>query len=472
MKHKFIAFVTAFSCLIAVATAGGAKMKGTTEENIFENEYAAETKASAYWDDGTPFEPVLRFISASDSHLYDWYQPLSDNRLANMFDDVYEWAETQSYKKVDAFVMNGDFVETGTEAQYERLNSILDAHMKPETARLLNQAGHEVWIGANGSHDEGVLDGERFVSFTGCDLAMHVVINGFDFITIPASWPVEVYEQYGSEWLANELEIAEARSGDYAKPIFVFHHHDIGGGRGGILASDWYHIPEFTEVLYRYPQIIYSAGHTHIPICHPKAVYQDTFTHLNTGTLHYTCHAGTGQPMLYPPVSTAYAGMYIVEVDAYNRVRVLAYNLVTREFMASPSSYEDTRLIYYIDKPGNTSTYRYTDRRDEDADVPIWENEAKIEVVCSGSGAKISFSQALDGECVEQYNLRIYDGETEVYQSWESSRFYLSPMPETITASVNAENLVRGKTYTVSIVAKDAFEKYSEPLEGDFTFSY
>ena len=83
------------------------------------------------------FEPVLRFVACSDIHLDGEENQENAIKFANLFKDVYKYAENSEYKKVDAVIVAGDFTGGGAEKEYQMFNKIVEENMKAEMAQHL-----------------------------------------------------------------------------------------------------------------------------------------------------------------------------------------------------------------------------------------------------------------------------------------------------------------------------------------------
>lgn len=435
-----------------------------TGDSGLKNIYDRREKETAYWADGSPYRPVMRFIASSDNHFYNWYLPVADARLAHMLDDAYAWSDSQQYNKIDALVMIGDFVELGTLQQYRRFEKVLYKHIRrDETQQMIIQAGHET------------IEGNEYdyMSFTGCDLGMHLVMNGYDFISLACGkggGGVSVYDDVSTDWLRAELKKAVIRSNDPTKPIFVFHHHDIPGTVSG---SSLYHVPVFSKVLKEFPQIVYFSGHSHSPIVNPRAIFQDgNCTYINTGSMQYMSVSGDCADMdiQYPPLRTACAGMYLIEIDAKNRIRILPYNLVTRDFMKNPGTWDHSQIIRYIDNAGDPSSFRYTSEPGKNTDSPVFLEGTEVNAVFSQRKAMLEFDQAADADGVNRYEIRIYKGGVKVAGRIISSMYYMDPIPPVVTAEIIPSGGFEKGEYTVEIVPVDCFNKYGASVVRSFTF--
>ena len=72
------------------------------------------------------FEPVLRFAVCSDVHLNGEENQEAATRLSNLFEDMYNFSESKTYKNFDAIVVAGDFTGGGAEKEYEMFNKIIN----------------------------------------------------------------------------------------------------------------------------------------------------------------------------------------------------------------------------------------------------------------------------------------------------------------------------------------------------------
>ena len=72
------------------------------------------------------FVPVIRFMVVSDIHLKD-EDCIEEKRFSSALEYAYSIAHgSQSYNKLDAVVIVGDFANSGTEIQMQKAKAILD----------------------------------------------------------------------------------------------------------------------------------------------------------------------------------------------------------------------------------------------------------------------------------------------------------------------------------------------------------
>ena len=132
-------------------------------EDSLKNEYVdINNNVTAYWSDGSDFTPVLRFIVGSDLHFRQWYTAQTIPRLSYFIDDMYAYAKTQEYDKIDAFIFNGDLTELGADSEFEMLNQVIQSKVnQEETVVLKDVAGKEVIIKLAGEDAKIKVDVRR-----------------------------------------------------------------------------------------------------------------------------------------------------------------------------------------------------------------------------------------------------------------------------------------------------------------------
>jgi len=250
------------------------------------------------------FEPVLRFLVCSDIHYEDEVTP-----VRKYFEDYvtmgYELARQHPrYKSLDALYICGDFLNTGTEAQFLAFRDSLQRVVREETKVVPLLAGHEYVHAAGNGHDAvgkiadmfgpdfwdtvnaPVYAVERLRDILGCEEDTHNVINGFHFIAISNTrTATQWYDSYTKEkmdWLLEQVRIACEDSPN--RPVFLFQHHHL---YGTVYGKDGWSKPELCLPLVKYPQIVDFSGHSHAPCTDPRSVFQRDYTCVGTGAMYY-----------------------------------------------------------------------------------------------------------------------------------------------------------------------------------------
>lgn len=396
------------------------------------------------------FTPVLRFMVVSDIHLKD-ESCIEEKRFADALNYAYAIAQSsESYKKLDAIVVVGDFANSGTEIQMRKAKKILDAGVDyDETQVIMSFASHET------NHDGTAVSAERMKRILSQDPDQHKVINGFHFVSVSPSHSCN-YDDAKKEWMAKEL--ASAAKEDKAKPIFVFQHpHNTGTVYGSILWGE----DELISIYMNYPQIIHFSGHSHAPINDPRSIHQKHFTSLGTGTLSYFEMDEFDKITGTIPENKANAAqILIVEADADNRVRVYPFDVLTGNFFPQ---------IHRIDTPSDIGSFKYTDNRYKTEVVPYFEDNAKLVVSdITDTSFKIEFDQAkIDEDYVNCYDIVLKDADGFVARHlsiW--SEYYFYDMPK--TRSYIFTGLEPKTDYSLTIKACGFWNNISEnSLEAD-----
>ena len=509
MIKKITVFIMSICLLMS---ACGCKPAEETEEK--KNEYVSGgSTATAFWQDGSAFTPVLRFVVASDIHVRDWYTVQSDMRLGYVFDDAYAYAATQEYDRVDAFIFNGDLTENGTDIQFSKLNSIIQSKIRQEESLLLMPyAGHDIltyydYDARAITIPESALI-ERMESLTGNDSGMHVTINGFHFITVSTmrvgqlNGGGELVTGYDEEWIREQLSSAQEE--DAYKPIFMFYHHPMedtvmSTAKDTSVNDDTYYnprlygkdvaidyAPSFSSVMKNYTQLVYFGGHYHSALKNPLTVVQKDYTSVDTGSVYYVSRISDNFLFSEGGPNKAYgkssvSSMWIVEVDADYRIRLLPYDLEMHRFYNGIGAESDRQTIKYIQDASDPNTWIYTkDARVAKADIPAFAEDAQISVTAQENGVSLSFPQAADNDGVDSYWLEVKNVATQetVKRYAVSSQYFLSVVPERlnivyeITGSVvptQNNKYIDAGTYEISLTPYDIYGKAGQSIKKEFT---
>lgn len=402
------------------------------------------------------FTPVFRFAIGSDVHISAG-DPLNTQRLSQMIETAYRYSDSHpTYQKLDAFLLAGDNVDQGTDEEYAILTDVLQKGIREETKLITIMGNHEF----NTTGHEGY---ERNM---GKALDKHEVVNGFHFIGISPD-PSDTW-QTPKQLLWMDQELRKAAADDPDKPIFTMQHGHIWNTV--YVSRSWYtqmSLP-LHLVYSKYPQVVNFSGHSHSPVNHPFAIWQNSYTQLACGTLFYfEMERDIGDQTI--PAGARDAAQYlIVEVDQDNRIRIQPFNLLTNDFMKTPATTDDPnkQLIYFIHDAADPANYVYTSARKKTASVPYFEDGDAIQVdKTEADKVTLTFPQAEDDVCVYGYRIQLKDPhhplkkiEKEVY-----SQYYFEPMPQTL--SVTVEGLAAGTTYELSVTPLNAWLTKGTPLQ-------
>lgn len=392
-------------------------------------------------EDTGEFKPVMRFIVSSDSHITT-IGDFQSVRLQKMIKLGYDIAEKDNeYNKLDAVLMAGDVTDQGTKIAFGSLRAVKNSVVKGDTQFLAVAAS---------SHDEkslGKASRDYFTEVMEQETDFHRVINGFHFIGISASRTEgEHYSEYQKEWLVKELNAAVAD--DPFKPIFVMQHEHISGTVYGSLDNEGWGMPDFRDILQRYPQVVDFSGHSHYPINDARSIWQEGFTAVGTGGLYYVELTVDDERTVHPAGYRQVASFWVVEVDADNRIRMRAVDLGAEEYLCE----------YILNTPFDRSYTRAAQLLR--SRKPEFKEGTTLEV----KGKKVTFAAAesMDGMPIFMYRAYAVDAEgnrTPVGKTLPE--YYVYDVPDTVT--IKLENLPEGD-YTLEVVAENCFGMQSEPL--------
>lgn len=394
------------------------------------------------------FEPVLRFLVVSDVHYSDEPDCIERKRMTQAIKTAYELSEKESYSKLDALYVVGDYSKRGTETQMLSFKQTLDENLKDGTEVVVSLASHEFMC----EGEQAAL--ERFGRIFGMEPDTHKIINGYHFISVTSTNGCH-FDEAKQAWAAAELK--KAAADDPQKPIFFFQHPHIMGTVYG--SANWGE-DELTAILMNYPQVIDFSGHSHAPINDPRSIHQQHFTCLGTGTLSYfeldefDKVYGT-----IPPNDDNAAQMLIVEADAQKRVRIYPYDLITSNFFP---------FTWKIDSAWDPDSFLYTDERYKTTERPYFEADAKAVISdIKEDGFTVTFDQAkFDSDYVDDYNVIVKNNKGVIVRNstvW--SEYYFYNTPETV--SVSFDGLEKGE-YQVSVNANSFWKtRTKEPLKSE-----
>ena len=406
------------------------------------------------------FVPVFRIAVASDVHIKE-DDDTNAKRLAKLFETAYRYSDSHpTYNTLDAVLLAGDNCNTGSDGEYEILNRVIKENIREETQMVTVMGNHEF--------AQTGLDG--YEKHMGEPRDKHVVIKGFHIIGMSPSPKDTWHTPTQLNWLSKELRKAEEDAPD--KPIFTMQHGHIWNTV--YVSRSWssqMSLP-LHMVYSQYPQVLNFSGHSHGPLNNPIEIWQNNYTLLGTGTLNYFEMEDDIGDETVPEGSQNAAQYLIVEVDAQNRVRVQPYNILTEDFIKTPSNTDDPdkQLIWQIDDVFDVKNYAYTSTRKKTATIPYFEKDASVSAEKTGDGkVTVTFDQAKDDVCVYGYRIQFCSTsklkkvalEKEIY-----SEYYFEPMPQTLSCTV--EGLKAG-AYTVKVIPLNVWLGKGEPITTEIT---
>ncbi|MCR5484140.1 MAG: metallophosphoesterase [Clostridiales bacterium] len=402
------------------------------------------------------FKPVIRFMAVSDIHIKN-DDTVEDERFTEALRYAYKIADSsESYKKLDAVCVIGDFANSGSEIEMTKVKKTLDAELKDGTELIMTLASHEFNTRYGGEEEAK----ERFKRIFNLPLDTHKVINGFHFVAVTTTRGCR-FDDPQKEFIKTELKKAAADDGK--KPIFFCQHPHLTNTVYGSI--DWGE-KDITYLLMDYPQIIDFSGHSHAPINDPRSVHQKHFSSFGTGTLsyfeldEYDKISGT-----VPEDADQAAQFLIVEADAENRVRVYPFDVLTGQFFPQ---------VWKIDVPSDPSTFIYTDKRYKATEAPYFDDSAECFANdITDSSVVLTFTQAKPApadDYVDAYRIMIRDKKSGIIKKQLEifSKYYLYDMPSKLSQEIGD---LDGKTdYIAEIYPTGFFMTLGEkPLTTEFT---
>lgn len=198
--------------------------------------------------------------------------------------------------KLQGLAIVGDITNNGLESQYDEFMDLLNKNLDSNVERFIAMGNHEYY--ERGVFPESkVTDKElsdRFVKKTGMPaLYYDKWIEGYHFITLGseesmisdmANGDSAIISEEQYMWLKKILAVNAKDN----KPIFIFLHQPIYNTVYGSSESGELKDGKLMEILKEYPQSILFSGHSHYILNHPKSIYEDGFTMVNTASIAYT----------------------------------------------------------------------------------------------------------------------------------------------------------------------------------------
>lgn len=436
------------------------------------------------------FVPILRFVAASDVHITD--TAVSSNgtlsggaeRLRTAIDQILAYiadeANNDGYADLNAIVLAGDIVNTGTDKQYQNaeyiFGSVADGGIMPEGTQLVITMGnHDYGNDFSLSYEEAMAFQDKFEAVFGaatCD----TVINGYHFITITCDERLDakgdnganMKRPYGYDYseatIAKATELIEAAvAEDPNKPVFViqhvptsdtvlYSHEDYVTAEGKVGKADISDsaVPTLFELEKKYPNLVVFAGHSHAPINDTASIHQEYFTAINTGVLG----GGAAQSKVDgakfsdstdPNVSYSSAthdDVYLVEVDSYNRVRVRIWDTASADFVG------ETYMVDSFDPYG----FKYTEDRYDNDDIFFPENAVITEKAVTATSVTVEFpSVPAESLAARVYKLVATDAEGNEVVGYRVPAYYEGDRTTPITMTLSG--LTANTEYTLTVYA-------------------
>ncbi|WP_176215093.1 metallophosphoesterase [Cytobacillus gottheilii] len=377
-------------------------------------------------------QPLLQIPILSDTHIG---MPNDITRLTKALQDYSVLAPNY-----DAMAIVGDFTDTGSLAQYGQFRDLLASFSNPQAEKVIAMGNHEFfeprYTNIPDATEEMYID--RFIQETGMPSLYYMKeIKGYPFIVLgseqsqisnPGLGDRVVISDTQYTWLEDTLNTLT----DPNKPIFLFLHQPIdftvyGSEHWGAGFED----ERLLTILQKHPQVILFTGHSHYLLEHPRSVYQDGFTMVNTGSI---------QSPYYPIGGVPFRSQGLL-VNVYEDQVVIK----GRDFNKDEWVNEFTVPIPFEEDP------------EKDTSPPSFSPDTKVDYLqITDESVTFTFDPAIDDTLVDRYV--VYQDDQAIYthypKYWENER----ETKETITIS----NLIADQNYQYSVVAYDAWNHSSE----------
>ncbi|MBR4872337.1 MAG: leucine-rich repeat protein [Clostridia bacterium] len=470
------------------------------------------------------FIPVLRFIASSDVHITDGAVSEKDGvkvisggaeKLRNAIEQILSFVanneKNDGYAKLDALLLAGDIVNTGTDKQYQNAQYIFgnveNGGILPNETQLVVTMGNHDW-GNNSalSYNEALAYLAKFESVFGA-ATRDTVIGGYHFITINVDENLSakgdnganMKRPYGYDFsedtvaLATQLiEAAVADTPD--KPVFVIQHvatsdtilgswenYETEDGKIGKNDTSDSAVPTLFELQSKYPNLVVFSGHSHAPINDVASIHQKYFTSLNTGVLggaaaQSRVDGATLDSMADPThanynpnvIETASNNddVFVIEVDSHNRVRIRIWDTATQTFVG------ETFMVDSFDPYG----FKYTEGRYDDSDIFFDDDAAITESAVTANAITITFPMvSADSVVARVYKIVATDADGNEVVGYVAPEYYtgvVAPITMTMTGlkpntEYDFEVYAINPMYSYNVLDKGAI--WSAPITGTFT---
>jgi len=384
---------------------------------------------------------------------------------------------------LDLICVVGDLADNGKKDQITIVSDIYDKYWKEKSIPMFYCMGNHD-MDTDGSIDmyRTVFDDYNYkydvgeFSSTG---NRHAIVNGYHFLAVQ----VESYYtpdnsltmggQYSAEtlaWLDETLEsITRENPNQY---VFIITHLPIydtvyGSTR---VTSEWtWYTKQLNSVLDKYPQAMTFGGHIHYTLDAETSIWQGNFTALGTSAVAYTClepgfvNENGGKGDVTMPDSTKLSQGYVLEVDKNGNV-----NIKRIDFTENATIKSDFTLKAPCEDKSHLDTYNF-DRRKTLNVPPHWvTKDAQITLadraILHSQKASLSFTTALDDDCVYYYKIEIYrNGIIDRVVKYVTD-FYKATkvVTETESLTIPLDSVSTNAQYTIKLYAVDIWGAESE----------
>lgn len=397
------------------------------------------------------FEPVLRFVAASDTHLRD-DDNVNAERIKKMMNYAYRTAaEDKNHPTVDALLLAGDVTHDGTRTEFDKLQKTLDSSLKEETRLLAIAAQNHDGYKLSRKEERKVIS-----SITGLNADFHLVVNGYHFIGLSVSgkFPAH-YDKAQLSWLREQLDAAVLDNPD--QPVFVMHHEHVKNTVYGSSSFERWGVPHFNDILKDYPQVVDFSGHSHYPLNHPNSVWQGAFTAIGTGAVKSTDYTVEDlRDIASSPDNAKCSTFWIVELDKLNRLHLKGIDLLAEKVLCE----------YILENPADPNNREFSpENKAKMSKAPVFEDGATIKAEAGKGTCTVTapLAKSSDSFAVVLYRAYAKDKNGKIVaETWTQPEYFIADGKKEVKLTL--KGLSKGE-YTVSAVAETAYGVQSAPLE-------
>lgn len=408
---------------------------------------AWEAPAVDGWQEAGREGVAARFFVGSDTHIG---RGGADEKVANALDVFY-----QVDPQADGVLFVGDLTDSGSEAQYDRLMSIINESD-------LGAAGKVVL--SMGNHDMGGgID--RFESKTGQESSEVLDLGG---ITVIKMTPVG-----GSNYTGDyDMVKAALEQADPDEPVIVMGHHGIRDT--AYVTNEWYGNygegtdRDLTQLFEQYPQVIHISGHSHSTLEDARSIYQDDgYTAIQDSTIgaYFENESGkvdpvTGQASTYPYDADYSSQALRVDVMEDGTVEIYRMDLTEGTYM-----YESEPWVF---DGGNDGERPYTEERTSSAAPSFAEGSVVTVSDVTGDSMVVHFPTAAEAtgdnaDMIHEYWITLTNtaDQSKVVRKVFSDYYKEDRQSE---MSVKITDLNGNTTYSIQVEAVTSFDAISNPI--------
>lgn len=406
---------------------------------------------------------VLSFSAMSDIH-----QQMGKTTYSEYLLNALDYAQELNGGPLDLALFAGDLTEETWRTQSDNYSSTYNGDIRQLKETLLTALDLEetpvFYCLGNHDTDPSVLGeeymggmhqlfydmlGEEFFEVDAEDSVpeaglRHAVVNGYHFLAVNPDyyWTLHGYSESTLSWLDNQLKAITSADPDHY--VFVTAHPPIYGTVFRSYTNDWADL-DISEVLSKYPQVIYFSGHIHNVLQDEIQISQNgSFTALDCGSVKYTGVMNdlndAASTQFDNSVGTRFDDFsqgLLVQVDENGNVRVTRCDYYQR------NTIKNAYLLSYP-KTDNSHLLAYdNDLRVQNNAAPVFAEDAEFTASFVGDTLTFNWTAAQDDDQVRYYRIVAYrtDGDTRVkLQTFNLATFtYLydrvEDMPKTLSYS-------------------------------------